>query len=322
MHGEAAHNGTSSIRYTVIGGGGERASETPVAVSAVILGRKERLFRLDLIENLLRAGFPSILYMTGSIEPGMAEAKTKTFQGLKFVLFAEETSPGTMVNCAMRESAGNHVLVLWSDMILRGAGFSSRFFERLADSGLLCAAPRIFDTSGNELPQAALPAFDRKELSPVAVIPGRVEIPTLYPVGFTGFFLRAAFLATGGYDSEFHSPYWECLDFGFRAWLQGERLSILPSLELVCGSGPPDENRGGREDFARFWLKNMAPVYKGDSAILPVGSLWGFLMRRGGNPLRAFRSFRVLAAWIKENTFRFATDSRGLVEMWGESVDT
>ena len=200
----------------------------------------------------MRVGFSSILYLTGSIEPGLAEAKTKAFGELRVMLVPKGASPGAMVNYAMKESFGKQVLVLWSDMALREPGFSSRFFERLSESGLSYAVPRVFDMDGLELPQAVLPILDGKELSPAMSVPDTSGVFTLYPVGFTGFFMRSAFLSSGGYDPGFTTPYWECLDFGFRSWLRGERMRILPSFELLTSSAPQIEDRGGRENGARF----------------------------------------------------------------------
>jgi hypothetical protein len=311
-----------STRYTVIGGIRNPDPDSPHSLSAVILGRKERSFPVALVESLIRAGFPSILYLTVSIEPGMAEAKTRALRELRVMLVAADASPGAMVNCAMKESTGKRVLVLWSDMALRESGFSSRFYEKLSDSGLPYAIPRMFDPAGDELPLACRPQFEGRELSPKRSVAGDAGAFTLYPVEFAGFFLRSAFLSSGGYDTEFSSPYWESVDFGFRSWLRGESMKILPSFELLTSSIPRIEDRGGRGNVARFWLKNLAPVYKGGHVALAADSALGFLIRRRGNPLRALREYRILAAWLRDHAFRFTTDARGLVETWGEFIRT
>ena len=324
MREEVIREDSTALSYTVIGSRKETvsASRSGARVSAAILAHCGRTFDPAVAISLFRAGIESVLYLTSSMEPGLAQKRTHEFLGLRFMLFSHDTSPAIMMNGAMREASGDLVLVLDGEMSIHESGFSGRLLQRIEETGYFGIAPRLFESGGGELAVASIPLGSARgrEFRQLSIMPDLALTPTLYPVGFAGFYNRSEYRAVGGCDIGYSTRYWAEIDLGFRVWLSGRRFGILSSFSLTCKREILAEDRGCGRDAARFWLKNIAPVYDGDRVVLPRRSLWTFLQKRKGQPLRAVREYRELRIWVRENAFRFVTDSAGLTEMWGDTV--
>ncbi|GAB1455478.1 hypothetical protein MASR2M48_07850 [Spirochaetota bacterium] len=112
------------------------------------------------------------------------------------------------------------------------------------------------------------------------------------------------------------NPYWQKLDFGMRTWLWGEGIRYAQALRLNYESPPPSDDTTPDGDYARFWLKNLAPVYRGDSATLPGSRLWRFMFRSRMNPKLAYDEFRSAKDWVSACSYRFKDDASRLADLW------
>ncbi len=303
--------------YTVVGcaKGGPCPESMPVSV--LLLNRGSRLYRSEAFRELERIGFRSIVSVeAGGGEGSDVEGLVSRHPRARFLLLSEPASPGEMINLGMRESCGPYVFVLWNDLKLLTQALSSRFFERLAEEDILCQAPTI-SSAGELVPSASSPALEKgASLKVLNLAPGVDGTKSLYPFDFCGIYSRERFVMTGGFDGGIANPYWQKLDFGFRSWLWGEEIRVLSALKLAYGGSPPSEDATPDSGYARFWLKNLAPAFRADSAHLPASRFWPYLKRSAGGPFAAIAEFRAAREWIALNRFRFKSDAADLADLW------
>ncbi|HUW39468.1 MAG TPA: hypothetical protein VMV90_00550 [Rectinemataceae bacterium] len=306
--------------YTVIGNPKAPGASERLPVSVVLLNRGNRLYRNDIFRELDKFGFDSVLSVEEGPESRDVEALAARYPRSRFLVISGKTSPGEQINLGMRESSGLFVFVLWSDMRLSTQGLSSRFFERVAEQNILCQAPFLSSREGDLLPAAAAPALHRASLKVLALSPAHDGERSLYPFDYCGIYSREKFVQTGGFDAELRTPYWQKLDFGFRSWLWGEELHLAQALKVNYVEDVPAEDSTPDECYKWFWLKNLAPVFKSDSALIPASRLWAYLRRRSGGPFAGAAEFRSARDWVRLNRYRFRFDAASLVDLWGETL--
>jgi hypothetical protein len=305
---------SGSVAYTVVGAPRPApAGFSPMTV--VLLNRGSKLYRGDAIGDLERAGLGAVLSVEPKPEGLDVEALAAQHPQSRFLLLSAEASPGAQINLAIRESPGPYVLVLWSDMSLAAQGLSSRFFERLAERDVLCQAPALFARGGEQLPSAASPVFNRSSLKVLSLVPSGDGTRSLYPFDYAGIYSREKFILTGGFDPRLANPYWQKLDFGFRSWLWGEEIRIAQALKLSYADYPASEDETPDGCYKWFWLKNLAPSFRGDSAVVPGYRFWSYLRSRRALP-SALAEFRAARDWVRTNRYRFRTDAPSLVDLW------
>ena len=308
------------VPYTVVGGPASRGGGEGNAVSVLLLERGGRLFRNEVFRELERLGFDSIV----SIEEGMdapgVEALAQRYPGTRFVVLGSPLSPGEKINVGIRESCAPYVFVLWSDMKLQAAGLSSRFFERLGEQDILCLAPHLAAGKGEVLPSAVSPALHRQSLRLLPLPPAKDGAKSVYPFDYCGIYSRERFIMLGGYDGGIANPYWQKLDFGFRAWLWGEEIRLSQALRVGYDDSPTVEDSTPDEDYKWFWLKNLAPVFRSDHVTIPPHRFWTYLRRRRGSPVAALGEFRAAVEWVRINRYRFHNDAASLVDLWDEDM--
>ena len=308
-----------TVPYTVVGAPKAGPGWEGPSMSVVLLNRGSRLYRGDALGELARAGLGAVLSVEPNPDSLDVEALSVRHPGARFLLLSRPASPGVQINMAIRESPGTYVFVLWDDMSLTAQGLSSRFFERLAERDILCLAPALFARGGEQVPAAASPAFNRSSLKILSLAPTRDGMKSLFPFDYAGIYSRERFVLSGGFDSRLTNPYWQKLDFGFRAWLWGEEIRIAQALKLSYANAPTTEDETNDECYKWFWLKNLAPSFRGDSGTVPPSRFWSYLRSRRGGAPSAFGEFHAAREWVKTNRYRFRTDAASLVDLWDES---
>ena len=318
--------------YTAVGGNERRAS---TGLSAVVLNRGGRYPRYTLFEELAKAGFDYVLSMEGALSRYDVEALSQSFPFVRFILLKEPVTPGEEINLAAVELSSPLFFVLWNDVkILRGGG-AERMAERLqsfarasqeSDSKSqykrLCTVPLIQDGHSEIMPTLIAPALvpeKRTEASfkTIPFISRKEGLPSLYPFDSMGVYDRDRFIRLGGFDPSIKSYHWQLMDFGFRANLWGEEIASTQLIKLSYeGAIPPEDSTAG-ESFHSFFLKNMAPVFRGDYAHIPYRRFPRYYRRRGGDIIAAWKEFGAGRRWVKINSFRFTSDARTLAERWG-----
>ena len=125
------------------------------------------------------------------------------------------------------------MLVVWSDCEV--GIITERTLERIRSIDALCSVPTIRSERGTVVPSVTAPAFYGTRFRTIPAQPGN-QSETLYPFDYSGVYGRDRFLRSGGFDRSIVNPYWQLLDFGFRAYLWGERIAVVPG-EIALGPG-------------------------------------------------------------------------------------
>jgi hypothetical protein len=128
----------------------------------------------------------------------------------------------------------------------------------------------------------------------------------------------------GGFDTSLTSTHWQLVDFGFRAYLWGEQISATQLIRLSYDGEPPPEDSTADESYRRFYLKNLAPIFQGDHASLPLRRFFPYVWRVGGDLFTAWDEFLKTRHWLKGYQYRFRSDVRAIIELWenvGEPTD-
>jgi hypothetical protein len=205
------------------------------------------------------------------------------------------------------------VFVLWSDC--EPGTLSERTFQRITEAEAVCAVPTVRSERGTVVPTVTAPAFYGAKFRTIAAQPG-TQGETLYPFDYMGIYERARYVHLGGYDRTIVNSYWQLLDFGFRAYLWGERICVVSSLRVDATRPLPAVDTTLDAGYARFYLKNLAVRFVGDSGKLPRVRLLSLVGKGGLGPLDAIRLFREVQRWVKSHRYRYCQDARRVTELW------
>ena len=320
--------------YTAVGGASRKAS---TGLSAVILNRGGKFSRFTLFEELAKAGFDYILSMEGSSNRYDIEALSGNFPFVRFVLLKEPVSPGEEINIAANEVSSPLFFVLWNDLKILRSGGAERMAERLILSSAaqtqsgdtavhykrLCTAPLIQNAYFETLPTLIAPAFIAEKrasnfITTLQFVPHKEGLQSLYPFDGIGIYDRERFIRLGGFDPCIKSFYWQLVDFGFRSRLWGEDIATTQLVKLSYQWDVPEKDSSAGDSYKRFFLKNLAPVFRHDYAHIPLRSFLGYIRKMGGELFTAWEEFSAARKWVEINRYRFKSDARSIVEQWDD----
>jgi len=311
--------------YTVVGGK-ERLATT--GLSAVLLNRGRRYTRRNLFYDLEKTGFDTIISVEPSPPSYDIEELSARFPFVRFVLLQQPISLGEKINLAVSELDTPLFFVFWNDLKIIAGGIARRMAERLTRSNgsagengespykRLCTVPVIQTSRFETLPTLMVPALRRKKIRTLFLSPASEGIPSLYPFDGVGIYDRERFIRLGGFDETLKTTYWQLMDFGFRAHLWGEEIASTQTLRLSYEADVPSEKNSGGPDYSRFYLKNLAPIFRSDCASLPLRRFPGFLLQTDGDLRAAWEDFSEGRSWVYDNRFRWHCDPRSIVKRW------
>jgi hypothetical protein len=324
--------------YTAVGG---KTRYAATGLSAVILNRHGRCPRRTFFQELEKTGFDYVLSIESSPEHYDMEELTGRFPFVRFILPRREINLGEQINLAAAELDSPLFFVLWNDLKIISGGTAARMAERLVVQGAelsedenaaeekkfsfrrLCTVPVIQNTRFETLPTLIAPAVFKKMVRTIPFEPYREGLLSLYPFDGVGIYDRERFIRLGGFDSTLKNTYWQFMDFGFRACLWGEEIRLTAQTKLSYSGDMPHEDNTAEESYRRFYLKNLAPVFRGDYAHLPLRRFPAYLFRSGGDPFAAWEDFAESRRWVKTNRYRWRCDPGSVPERWdGETPVT
>ena len=312
-------NTTPSISdrpYTVVGGTRtERVVSGAKRTTLVVLHRGGKYRRFELFDDLQRLGFDEVL----SIEPAGAsydiEALARQYAGVRFLLLHRSLSIGEQVNVGIQEAFGRVVMAVWNDT--EPERIAGKSVVRLAEEeDVLCVVPMLRTDRGEVIPSLSAPAFDGGRLRVIPLAPTSDGATSLYPADYVGIYRRERFLQLGGFDPAIATPYWQKLDFGFRAHLWGEAIRYHSGIRVTAASGLEPENTTPDAGYRRFYLKNLMVRFRADEGTLPASRFPGFYLRTGGGLAASWSLFRETQRWVQTHRYRFVQDARRITELW------
>src|SRR6056297_164491 len=215
---------TLRVPYTMVGGAREdRSLQVSPPISILLLHRGSRPYRREFFKELEQLGNIETI----SIEPGTGtydvDGLSRKYPRIRFLLLHEEISRGEQINIGMKESSSRFVFVMWSDMKV-SSPLTPQLLHRFMEADRLCTFPVIQNTKLETVPSVMVPAFQKRKLRVIPMLPRKNGVKSLYPFDFCGVYHREKYLLTGGYDYMISSSYWQKMDFGFRSHLWGERI--------------------------------------------------------------------------------------------------
>ncbi|OHE64963.1 MAG: hypothetical protein A2Z99_13775 [Treponema sp. GWB1_62_6] len=206
--------------------------------------------------------------------------------------------------------------MLWNDIRLAQGGGAARIAEKAADRSALCVVPIIENGKYETLPTLKVPAFYRGTIRTIPFAPRVENAPTLYPFDAVGLYDMERFQRLGGFDPTIRSLYWQLMDFGFRARLWGETIRCTRAVKFAYEGEIPSENASVDEGYKVFFLKNLAPVFRGDYAHIPIRRFLPYMLRSGVGAIEAWKEFSEGRKWVATNRYRFSSDARMAIELW------
>jgi hypothetical protein len=168
--------------------------------------------------------------------------------------------------------------------------------------------------------RAKLPWKSRDAVKALHFPPEAEGQPSLYPFDGVGLYDRERFVRLTGFDGAISNPYWQLMDFGFRAHLWGEEIRGTQLVRLSYDGEAGPEDTTADADYRRFYLRNLAPVFRKDSANIPLRLFPGYLFKTGGDPAAAWKEFSDNRQWVRANGSRFQRDARILTGFWEQET--
>jgi hypothetical protein len=298
--------------YTAVGGK-ERAAST--GISAVIIG-SSGLHRRSFLQELEKSGFDNVISIESSAPHYDIEELAGRLPFVRFVLPENELNIGEQINLAASEVESPLFFVMRSDMKIIAGGTAKRMAERSIVNPKLCTVPVIVNLNYEPMPTIVVPVTQKRKIRTVFQEPASEEDITLYPFDGIGIYDRQRFIQSGGYDITLKNQHWQLMDFGFRAFLWGEEIVLSSHLKISCDGEMPVEDFTVEESYKRFYLKNLAPVFRSDYAHLPFYRFFSFFFKSGEDLFSAWEDFKETRKWVTKNKYRWKSDARGVTTRW------
>jgi len=316
--------------YTAVGSK-ERAAST--GISAVVLNRPGQYQPRAFFTDLENTGFDNVISIESCAPHYDIEELSGRFPFVRFILPEKELNIGEQINLAASEIESSLFFVLRSDMKIIAGGTAKRMAERLSvcedkeasvteiGSKRLCTVPVIMNSNYEILPSLIAPMTRRSKMKPVFLEPQNEGDLSLYPFDGAGIYDRKRFIHTGGFDITLNNSFWQLMDFGFRSRLWGEEIALSLQLKLSYNGELPAENITVEESYRRFYMKNLAPVFRNDYAHLPYYRFLAYLFKSKDEFFSSLEEFKECRKWVTKNKFRWICDAREVTRHWDSASE-
>ncbi len=315
-------NGTRSIfndkQLNCLILGGLHSEEAPtLSASVILLNSGNSHMRIQNLETLSGMGFEKIISVENDSKNYNIEDFAQKFHSVKFIIPLEKAAAGDLINLAASEISSKTFLILRDSLNVAPSLLNPNLAQKLSAENVFCVAPRIFSRAGQSVPVQFIPGAKKSVLKVESSAQISDGIPTLFPFNYLGLYDTQKFKDLGGYDGGIKNSYWQNLDLSFRAWLWGERIKLSTSFSMTYADEIPSLDSTPDLSSLRFFLKNMAPVYKNERAEIPLSKFWGYKVRSSCGLFEAFRQFAAARSWVRKNRCRFKMDAYKLISEWG-----
>lgn len=303
--------------YTVVGGRKEdRILKYSSRYSILLLNRGGKFYRDDFIDDIINQDRVEILCMDGPGATYDFEAKSRKYPGVKYLLLKDNLSIGEQINLGIEEARSRYVLVIWSDMKIHNSGNLEKYILEVENEEVICTVPLLKTKKMEQIPSVHYPLEVKRKLN---VIPSNMiknNMMCLYPFDYCAIYNKEKFQLINGFDRDIKNPYWQKLDFGFRAFMWGEKITGNTSLLISYLNDETFENNTPDTSYKLFYLKNMCVKFKKNKAKIPLFRYIKYMLASDTGPVSSLKEFFAVRDWVKENAARFKTDSRRLIKEW------
>ena len=306
--------------YAVVGGK-ERLAST--GISVILLNRGGQYSRKNLFSDFKKAGFDTVISVEPQPIPYDIEALSNSFPFVSFMLLQQPFSIGEQINMAASEIKTPLFFVLWNDLKIITGGNAERLALRLinyhdntTEIKRLCTVPVIQNSRFETLPTIIMPELRRNKIKTILLGSPDEGLPSIYPFDGIGIYDRERFLKLGGYDGEYRKSRWQFLDFGFRSYLWGEKIAATAIIKLLYEEETTPDEVSADNDYCRFYLRNLAPVYNNNSAYLPLRRFPGFLFKAKSKISAAWEIFNYHRSWVNEYSLRWQHNLKTVAGFW------
>jgi hypothetical protein len=288
-------------------------------ISLCILRRGGKIFTQSVLDSFKNSDADEIIHIDGLWSKGGNRNETEALalrnKDIRFIQSKDPRTIGELINLGIHEARRDLVLFVWDDMKTAPAKFTEKLVHRMLSSASIVSSPILQNTNGDVIPSLSVPAFHGRKLQVLKLAPRADRVLSLYPADFCGFYAKSRFQLLGGFDPLIRSPYWQLLDFGYRSYLWGERILTTTGFRVQYLDNPWEEIRTPNKDYIRFYLKNLALRFTGDSCELPFSRALKAWITFGLRP-SVYSEIKKVREWVHNNRFRFKEDARSITETW------
>ncbi len=299
-------------------GGKEKLDRIKYPVSVLLLGRNPGSFKEQSLDVLVNSGFESIITIETTKDNFKLESYVRKFPQIKFIVPQEKLSVGEMINLGMYECVSEYLLVLWDDIVLKNQFFTDLLFNKILATQCTCFCPVFTNSLMQNIPVQMQPVIEKGSFEVVHSQVIYDNTPTLFPFDFIGVYNKKKFINLSGFDTTIKSSYWQNLDFSVRSWLWGEKIISSPLFRFSYDISEPILDSTVDSSYFRFYLKNIAPVYKIDCGYIPKSYFFQFHRRSSLSFSDALKEFKIVRNWVAKNSFRFKMDINQLTAEWNK----
>ena len=313
------------ITLTVLGGS-ERITHPLLTSGCLLLNRNGHQLLTHSLEHCIASGFSDIVCVMASNPSAQFDTLVHQFPQVHFVITREDLTIGDMINIGMAQLTNDYVLVLTDDLCHQNTIITPLLEKLLVEHKQFCVCPRLcaltqenmYDAQLENRPVIFVPDTKKAQFTVLPLTSTVDGSLTLFAADWVGLYNRKTYIELGGADYTITSEYWQKLDLFMRAWLWGEKCSLSSAFVLIYDMLPSIVDTTADRSYLRFYLKNLAPVYDVDHAVIPKISFFSYKRHASLGLHEAIRSFSEARAWTEKNKYRFKTDAALLIENWGK----
>jgi len=303
--------------YTIVGNTAQDCRKDSLPLfSILLLNRGGKFHREELLHEIYKIDFAEILYIEGPEFSYDIEQLSRKYPEVKFLLCQSQISTGEKINIGMEESQSHLVFVFWSNNKIVSNSITAELIKRTEQQNVLCSVPVMKNIHHKDIPSIQVPGFIKGNLKVVPWSPVKNSIESIFPFDYCGIYNRKKYYNIGGFDNNIKNPYWQKLDFGFRAFMWGERIRLDTGFVLQYLGDTEVENSSPDKDYKIFFLKNIFVKYKNNAGFIPLYKLLNYLYYSDSGPVRSIKEFITIRKWVRENKDRYKNDAKALVKLW------
>jgi hypothetical protein len=307
---------TRDIPYTIVREKSYDNTRTSPHVTILLLNRHGKFHKEELLADLDACAFAETIYIEGPDISYEIDPLSKKFPRVKFILLKGDLSTGEKINLGVTESRSVFTFVLWSDMKLAHTSFTRDVMEDIGKKSHLCIVPLVENSKHELVPTIQVPGYMKRNVKVIPWQEIKDSCKSLFPFDYCGIYHKERFIGLGGFDPEITNPYWQKVDFGFRAFLWGEEIQLSKNIHIHYIGDVHSENVTPDESYKRFYLKNIYVKYKKGKGYLPYYKFFHYLFHSNTGPFTSWKEFHQVKEWVEMNSRHFKNNAQNLIAQW------